>query len=61
MDCDKCGNEMVNDEGSHWTCNSCGYGYYLFKMTKKELREEARLAYLDGRHWNHGGGVNKGS
>ena len=59
MDCSKCGKEMVNDEGSHWICKKCGYGCYFFKMTRKELKKARSIAYLDGRHWNHGGGLNR--
>ena len=61
--CSECGTMMVHNEKSEYSfayvCPKCGRGAWVMSMTKKELREEARLAYMDGRHWNRGGGLNK--
>lgn len=39
-------------------CPKCGHTAMVVPMTKRQLRKTAKLAYLDGRHLNRGGGLN---
>ena len=63
MICRECKSEMVIDDevagAGHYICPHCGYRMWVVQMTRAELRRLARLSYDDGRHWNHGGGLNK--
>ena len=59
--CRKCGIQMIQSEerSYEYKCPKCGHGTWVFSITRKELKKLGREAYLDGRHWNHGGGLNK--
>ena len=59
--CSECGSEMIQsgEKSYQYKCPECGHGAWVFPVTIKELGKLGRQAYLDARHWNHGGGLNK--
>jgi predicted RNA-binding Zn-ribbon protein involved in translation (DUF1610 family) len=59
--CSNCGNEMVqsNEKAHEYNCLKCGRSILLLNSNAKELRALKKESYLEGRHWNHGGGLNR--
>ena len=57
--CYKCRIAMVAGDDHLFTCPQCGYETQVFSVSVKELKRSGRISYLDGRHWNRGGGLNK--
>lgn len=57
--CPECETEMIEERKDHFKCPNCNFTRWVIPMSKSELKALARTAYMDGRHWNHGGGLNK--
>lgn len=57
--CRDCKIDMIQTDETHFKCPKCGHGVWVISMSVKELKNLGKQAYLDGRHWNKGGGLNK--
>lgn len=60
LECKTDGMRPVPGEDGLFFCPKCGYRVRVIKLTLKQLKDLGKDAYLDGRHWNHGGGLNRG-
>ena len=47
--------ETYEDELNH----VCKPNTLIITMNRKELNNLSKASYMDGRHWNNGGGLNK--